>query len=99
MTYDDTGGENQLDSYIFDLMETQDYENIFFCQEKTLGLKAIIAIHEGVYNLQMGLILLFSILLVYISAIYLSLKCNTSRNTFSRRSVAIRFFFIFSWTY
>jgi leucine dehydrogenase len=41
-----SGGENQLDSYIFDLMETQDYENIFFCQEKTLGLKAIIAIHD-----------------------------------------------------
>lgn len=41
-----TGGENQLDSYIFDLMETQDYENIFFCQEKALGLKAIIAIHD-----------------------------------------------------
>jgi leucine dehydrogenase len=35
-----------LDSYIFDLMETHDYENIFFCQEKTLGLKAIIAIHD-----------------------------------------------------
>jgi hypothetical protein len=35
-----------LDSYIFDLMETHDYENIFFCQEKTLGLKAIIAIHN-----------------------------------------------------
>jgi len=35
-----------VDSYIFDLMETQDYENIFFCQEKTLGLKAIIAIHD-----------------------------------------------------
>ena len=27
-------------------METHDYENIFFCQEKTLGLKAIIAIHD-----------------------------------------------------
>ena len=40
------GGENSLDSYIFDLMETHDYENIFFCQEKTLGLKAIIAIHD-----------------------------------------------------
>jgi leucine dehydrogenase len=39
-------GENSLDSYIFDLMETHDYENIFFCQEKTLGLKAIIAIHD-----------------------------------------------------
>src|SRR5260370_4183319 len=41
-----TRGAYQLDSYIFDLMETQDYENIFFCQEKTLGLKAIIAIHD-----------------------------------------------------
>jgi leucine dehydrogenase len=35
-----------LDSYIFDLMATYDYENIFFCQEKTLGLEAIIAIHD-----------------------------------------------------
>ncbi len=35
-----------MDSFIFDLMETHDYENIFFCQEKALGLKAIIAIHE-----------------------------------------------------
>jgi leucine dehydrogenase len=35
-----------LDSYIFDLMETHDYENIFFCQERTIGLKAIIAIHD-----------------------------------------------------
>src|ERR1700757_1647458 len=46
MTDDDPRGENQLDGYIFDLMETHDYENIFFCQEKTLGLKAIIAIHD-----------------------------------------------------
>ncbi len=46
VTYDGLEGENQLDSYIFDLMETHDYENIFFCQEKTLGLKAIIAIHD-----------------------------------------------------
>jgi leucine dehydrogenase len=38
--------ECQLDSYIFDLMETHDYENIYFCQEKTFGLKAIIAIHD-----------------------------------------------------
>ena len=30
----------------FDLMETHDYENMLFCQEKTLGLKAIIAIHD-----------------------------------------------------
>ena len=35
-----------MDSYICDLMETHDYENIFFCQEKTLGLKAIIVIHD-----------------------------------------------------
>ena len=35
-----------MDSFIFDLMEAHDYENIFFCQEKTLGLKAIIAIHD-----------------------------------------------------
>ncbi len=35
-----------MDSYVFDLMETHDYENIFFCQEKTLGLKAIIVIHD-----------------------------------------------------
>ncbi|MEO8973803.1 MAG: Glu/Leu/Phe/Val dehydrogenase dimerization domain-containing protein [Ktedonobacteraceae bacterium] len=35
-----------MDNFIFDLMETYDYENIFFCQEKTLGLKAIIVIHD-----------------------------------------------------
>ncbi len=35
-----------MDSYIFDLMEAHDYENIYFCQEQTLGLKAIIAIHD-----------------------------------------------------
>src|SRR5260221_1076199 len=35
-----------MDRFIFDLMETHDYENIFFCQEKALGLKAIIAIHD-----------------------------------------------------
>ena len=46
MTHDAPEGVDQLDSYIFDLMETQDYENIFFCQEKALGLKAIIAIHD-----------------------------------------------------
>src|SRR6266852_8639848 len=40
------GGENSLQSFIFDLMETHDYENIFFCQEKTVGLKAIIVIHD-----------------------------------------------------
>ena len=36
----------RMQGFIFDLMETHDYENIFFCQEKTLGLKAIIAIHD-----------------------------------------------------
>jgi len=35
-----------MQGFIFDLMETHDYENIFFCQERTLGLKAIIAIHD-----------------------------------------------------
>src|SRR5947209_9316124 len=37
-----------MENTIFDLMETHDYENILFCQEKTLGLKAIIVIHESV---------------------------------------------------
>jgi len=36
-----------LDNFIFDFMETHDYENILFCQEKTLGLKVIIAIHDS----------------------------------------------------
>ena len=35
-----------MGNFIFDLMEAYDYENIFFCQEKTLGLKAIIVIHD-----------------------------------------------------
>lgn len=35
-----------MDSFIFDVMESYDYENIVFCQEKTLGLKAIIVIHD-----------------------------------------------------
>jgi len=35
-----------MESFIFDLMETYDYENILFCQEKTLSLKAIIVIHD-----------------------------------------------------
>jgi len=33
-------------SFIFDHMEQHDYENLFFCQEKSLGLKAIFAIHD-----------------------------------------------------
>ena len=35
-----------MENTIFDLMETHDYGNILFCQEKTLGLKAIIVIHD-----------------------------------------------------
>ena len=35
-----------MDNSIFDLMERHDYENIIFCQEKTLGLRAIIVIHD-----------------------------------------------------
>jgi leucine dehydrogenase len=31
---------------IFDAMQAGDFENIVFCQEKTFGLKAIIAIHD-----------------------------------------------------
>jgi leucine dehydrogenase len=35
-----------MSNAIFEQMESYDYENLFFCQEKTLGLKAIIAIHN-----------------------------------------------------
>jgi len=35
-----------MESLIFNRMESYDYENLFFCQEKTLGLRAIIAIHN-----------------------------------------------------
>ena len=35
-----------MESLIFDRMAAYDYENLFFCQEKTLGLRAIIAIHN-----------------------------------------------------
>jgi len=35
-----------MNSFIFSSMEQYDYENIVFCQEKTLGLKAIIVIHD-----------------------------------------------------
>jgi len=31
---------------IFDYMETYDYENLFFCQDKDLNFKAVIAIHD-----------------------------------------------------
>ena len=31
---------------IFKYMETDEYEQLVFCQDKTSGLKAIIAIHD-----------------------------------------------------
>ena len=37
---------SSMSDLIFDQMATYDYENLFFCQEKTLGLRAIIAIHD-----------------------------------------------------
>src|SRR5256884_1478754 len=40
------GVRYHMENSIFDLMEAYDYENIFFCQEKTFGLKAIIVIHN-----------------------------------------------------
>jgi leucine dehydrogenase len=35
-----------VSNFIFDSMQAGDFENLFFCQEKTFGLKAIIAIHD-----------------------------------------------------
>src|SRR5438270_2442944 len=35
-----------MDSLVFDLMQQDNFENIYFCQEKTSGLKAVIAIHD-----------------------------------------------------
>jgi leucine dehydrogenase len=35
-----------MEGFIFDSMEQHDYENLFFCQDKSLGLKAIFAIHD-----------------------------------------------------
>ncbi|MFZ5633914.1 MAG: Glu/Leu/Phe/Val family dehydrogenase [Bacillota bacterium] len=31
---------------IFDYMENFDYENLYFCQDKSVGLKAVIALHD-----------------------------------------------------
>lgn len=31
---------------IFDYMEKYDYENLYFCQDKSVGLKAVIALHD-----------------------------------------------------
>lgn len=35
-----------MEGMLFALMERHDYENLYFCQEKTSGLKAVIAIHD-----------------------------------------------------
>jgi leucine dehydrogenase len=35
-----------MENFTFDLMEQYDYENLFFCQDRSIGLKAIIAIHD-----------------------------------------------------
>jgi leucine dehydrogenase len=37
--------ENVMES-IFGFMENYDYENVFFCQDKELNFKAIIALHD-----------------------------------------------------
>ncbi len=37
-----------MDSLVFDLMQQENFEAIYFFQEKTSGLKAVIAIHESV---------------------------------------------------
>ena len=31
---------------IFDYMEKYDYENLFFCQDRELNFKAVIALHD-----------------------------------------------------
>ena len=38
-----------MENVTFDLIEQYDYEHLIFCQEKSVGLKAIIAIHETMY--------------------------------------------------
>ncbi|MDQ6662537.1 MAG: leucine dehydrogenase, partial [Chloroflexota bacterium] len=35
-----------MNTTIFEVLETYDYEQLVFCQEKDLGLQAIIAIHD-----------------------------------------------------
>jgi len=35
-----------MEGFLFNLMERVDAENLYFCQEKTSGLKAVIAIHN-----------------------------------------------------
>jgi leucine dehydrogenase len=43
-----------MESTIFDRMQGHNYEQIFFCQEKTFGLKAIIVIHDTTLGPAMG---------------------------------------------
>src|SRR5947207_15603842 len=35
-----------MESLVFDLMQQENFESIYFFQEKTSGLKAVIAIHD-----------------------------------------------------
>lgn len=35
-----------MDNFLFDLMQQDDFETMYFCQEKASGLKAVIAIHD-----------------------------------------------------
>ena len=35
-----------MNNTIFEVLQTYDYEQLVFCQERTLGLQAIIAIHD-----------------------------------------------------
>ncbi len=35
-----------MNNFLFDLMQHDDFENMYFCQEKSSGLKAVIAIHD-----------------------------------------------------
>ncbi|MEO6887398.1 MAG: leucine dehydrogenase, partial [Ktedonobacteraceae bacterium] len=37
-----------MEGMLFERMEQYDYENLYFCQDKSVGLKAVIAIHNTV---------------------------------------------------
>ena len=39
---------------IFNYLESKDYEQLIFCQDKTSGLKAIIAIHDTTLGPALG---------------------------------------------
>ncbi|GHO67504.1 leucine dehydrogenase [Ktedonobacter sp. SOSP1-52] len=43
-----------MKSSIFERMEAHDYEQIYFCQDRTFGLKAIIVIHDTTLGPAMG---------------------------------------------